>query len=165
MQIAKGLPFISGARKMFRRVLLDSILEATIMNNDEPFKRMPINQLRQEEGADELASSPEMEPYLDFAVALMQGNDPTPELETIRQLPVEKRYVWRVASALKWGFADFDDLGVDADRRTLSPEDFAKVMELLKFRPIQFCVFLKTLVGAEQMQRMMVEAIKVARQV
>ena len=150
---------------MFRRVLLDSILEATIMNNDEPFKRMPINQLRQEEGADELASSPEMEPYLDFAVALMQGNDPTPELETIRQLPVEKRYVWRVASALKWGFADFDDLGVDADRRTLSPEDFAKVMELLKFRPIQFCVFLKTLVGAEQMQRMMVEAIKVARQV
>jgi hypothetical protein len=70
-----------------------------------------------------------------------------------------------VASALKWGFADFDDLGVDADRRTLSPEDFAKVMELLKFRPIQFCVFLKTLVGAEQMQRMMVEAIKVARQV
>jgi hypothetical protein len=135
------------------------------MKNDEPFKRMPINQLRQEEGADELASSPEMEPYLDFAVALMQGNDPTPELETIRQLPVEKRYVWRVASALKWGFADFDDLGVDADRRTLSPEDFAKVMELLKFRPIQFCVFLKTLVGAEQMQRMMVEAIKVARQV
>jgi hypothetical protein len=64
-----------------------------------------------------------MEPYLNFAVALMQGNDPAPELEAIRQLPVEKRYVWRVAAALKWGFADFDDLGVDADRQTLSPED------------------------------------------
>ena len=73
---------------------------------------------------------PDMEPYLNSAMALMQGNDPTPELEAIRQLPLEKRYVWRVASALKWGFADFDDLGVDADRQTLSPEDFAKVMDL-----------------------------------
>ena len=132
--------------------------------SDEPFKRMPINKLHQEEGAEELASSPDMEPYLQFAMTLMQGNDPTPELEAIRSLPLEKRYVWRVASALKWGFADFDDLGVDADRQTLSPEDFAKVMDLLKLRPIQFCIFLKTLVGAEEMQRMMVEAIKVARQ-
>jgi hypothetical protein len=64
-----------------------------------------------------------MEPYLQFAMALMQGNDPTPELEKIRQLPVEKRYVWRIASALKWGFADFDDLGVDADRQTAHSDD------------------------------------------
>ena len=77
-----------------------------------------------------------MEPYLNFAVALMQGSDPTAELEALRQLPLEKRYVWRVASALKWGFADFDELGVAADRQTLSPEDFAKVMDFLKLRPI-----------------------------
>ena len=25
-------------------------------------------------------------------------------------------HLWRVVSALKWGFADFDNLGVDADR-------------------------------------------------
>jgi hypothetical protein len=65
-----------------------------------------------------------MEPYLSFAVALMQGADPTAELEAIRQLPIEKRYVWRVASALKWAFADFDDLSVSADKETLTPEDF-----------------------------------------
>jgi hypothetical protein len=106
-----------------------------------------------------------MEPYLNFALALMQGNDPTPELEAIRQLPVERRYVWRIASSLKWGFADFDNLGVGADRQTLSPEDFAKVVELLKLRPMQFCLFLSALLGPEEMQRMMVEAIKVARQV
>ena len=134
------------------------------MSEDEEIKRIPISELRQEEGADELATSPEMEPYLEFAMAVMTGSDPTTELETIRQLPLEKRYVWRVASALKWGFADFDDLGVDADRQTLSPEDLAKVMDLLKLRPMQFCIFLKTLLGAEEMQRMMVEAIKVARQ-
>src|ERR1039457_2726223 len=93
---------------------------ATIMADDD-IKRVPIRNLRQEEGADDLASSPDMEPYLNFAIALMQGNDPEPELEAIRQLPVEKRYVWRVASALKWGFADFDNLGVDAARQTLLP--------------------------------------------
>src|ERR1017187_1696610 len=134
------------------------------MPEDDPVKRIPINQLHQEPGAHELATSPDMEPYLNFAVALMQGADPTAELEAIRQLPLEKRYVWRVASALKWGLADFDDLGVDADRQTLSREDFAKVMDLLKLRPIQFCIFLKALVGTEEMLRMMVEAIKVAKQ-
>src|ERR1017187_7523719 len=130
---------------------------------DDPIKQFRISDLRQEEGAHELATSPEMEPYIQFAIALMQGAEPMPELEAIRQLPLEKRYVWRVASALKWGFADFDDLSVEADRLTLSQEDFAKVMDLLKLRPIQFCILLKTLVGAEEMQRMMVEAIRVAR--
>src|SRR5258708_33758785 len=104
-----------------------------------------------------------MEPYLDFAMALMQDVDPNAELEGIRLLPLEKRYVWRGASALKWGFADFDDLGVEADKRTLTPEDYAKVMDLLKIRPMQFCMFLKALVGVEAMQRMMIEASGVAK--
>jgi hypothetical protein len=99
---------------------------ATIMADDN-IERIPIKNLHQEDGAHELASSPDMEPYLNFAMALMQGNDPTPELDAIRQLPLEKRYVWRVASALKWAFADFDDLNVSADKETLAPEDFSKV--------------------------------------
>lgn len=53
----------------------------------------------------------------------------------------------RVVSALKWAFADFDNVTVDADTRTLSPDDFAKVSDLLKLRPMQFCIFLKALVG------------------
>jgi len=130
---------------------------------DDNIKRIPIKDLRQEPGAHELASSPDMKPYLNFAVALMRGHDPAPELEALRQLPLEKRHIWRVASALKWGFADFDSLTVDADRQTLSPEDLGKVMDLLKFRPMQFCMFLRALVGAQEMQSMMVEAIKVAR--
>jgi hypothetical protein len=32
-------------------------------------------------------------------------------------------------------------------------------------RPIQFCMFLKALVGTGEMVRMMVEAVKVAKQV
>jgi hypothetical protein len=131
---------------------------------DDNIKWMPIKDLHQEEGAHELASSPDMEPYLDFIKAVMQGHDPTPELETLRQLPLEKRYVWRIASALKWGLADCDDLSVKADRQTLTEQDFAKVMALLKFRPMQLAIVLKALVGADEMQRMMVEAIGVAKQ-
>jgi hypothetical protein len=134
------------------------------MAEDDPTKRIPIKDIRQEEGARELASSPDMKPHLEFIKAVMQSHDPSPELQAIRQLPLEKRYVWRLASALKWGFADFDDLSVEADRRTLTPEDLAKVMDLLKFRPMQLAIVLKALVGVEEMQRMMVEAIKVAKQ-
>ncbi len=130
--------------------------------SDEKPKRIPINELRQEEGASELASSPDMEPYLEFIMASMQGADIQPHLEALSKLPLEKRYVWRVASALKWGFADFDTEPVIADRDTLSPEDCAKVIDLLKFRPMQFCMFLKALVGPEEMKNMMLKAISVA---
>jgi hypothetical protein len=104
-----------------------------------------------------------MKPYLGFIKAVMQDHDPSPELEAIRQLPLERRYVWRVASALKWGLADCESLSAEADRQTLTPEDFAKVKELLKLRPMQLAIVLKTLVGAEEMQRMMIEAIGVAK--
>jgi hypothetical protein len=67
--------------------------------------------------------------------------------------------------ALKWAFADFDNLTVEADKLTLTPEDLAKVTDLLKLRPIQFCMFLKALVGTEEMLRTMVEAIGVGSKV
>jgi hypothetical protein len=133
------------------------------MRDDRRIKKASIKNLQQESGAHELSTSPNMELYLKVAMAVMQNADPTASLEAIRQLPLEKRYVWRVASALKWAFGDFDDLPAEADRQTLMPEDLAKVMNLLKFRPMQFCIFLKALVGADAMQRIMVEAIRVAK--
>lgn len=69
-----------------------------------------------------------------------------------------------MASALKWGFADSDDVNVRVDKETLTPEDFAKVLELLQYRPLQFCLFLKALVGTEEMQRIMANAIRTAQQ-
>jgi len=131
---------------------------------DDNIERIPINQLRQEEGAHELATSPDMEPYLEFIKAVIQDHDSSPELDAIRRLPLEKRYIWRVASALKWGLADCESLSVEADKQTLTPEDFARVMDLLRFRPMQLASVLKALVGAEEMQRMMIEAIGVAKE-
>jgi ribosomal protein L30/L7E len=68
-----------------------------------------------------------------------------------------------VALALRWAFADLDELSVSADKDTLTPEDLAKVVDLLRLRHIQFCLFLEALVGTGEMLRMMVEAIKVAK--
>ena len=125
---------------------------------DDRTKPIPIGNLHQEDGAHELATSPDMEPYLKSAMAVVQDADPAAALAAIRRLPLERRYVWRVASALKWAFADCDDLSVEADRQTLMPEDLARVTELLKYRPVQFCLFLKALLGPQELQRIMAEA-------
>jgi len=55
------------------------------MPDDENIKRIPIKDIHQEDGAHELASSPDMKPYLDFIKAVIQDHDPSPELEAIRQ--------------------------------------------------------------------------------
>jgi hypothetical protein len=108
------------------------------MSNDP--KVIATKNLVAEEGASELASSPDMEPYLRCAMAGLQQKDITPHVEEIASLPLERRYVWRVASALKWGFADFDSVNVIVDRETLSSEEMERVMDLLRLRPAQFCL-------------------------
>ena len=132
-----------------------SILKHTIIGLDD---------FKFEEGAEELMSSPEMRPYVELMEALIGKEDASSQVGKIRQIPLEKRYIWRIASALKWAFADFDDVCVSVDRQTLSPEDLAKVMELVKHRTTQFCVFFKELVGTEEMERLMNQGIAVAKE-
>src|SRR6267154_2275254 len=112
--------------------------------NPEPIS---ITKIKSEDGAHELATSETMQPYLRLLKAGLQNKDTTPHLEEIAQLPLEKRYIWRLASALKWGFADLDSVYVPIDRETLSEEDLRKVLDLLRFRPMQLCIFLKALIG------------------
>jgi hypothetical protein len=85
-------------------------------------------------------------------------------VEEIASLPLERRYVWRVASALKWGFADFDSVNAIVDRETLSSEEMEQVMDLLRLRPAQFCMFLQALFGTEAMERLMTSAVNAAKQ-
>jgi hypothetical protein len=132
--------------------------------SDQKFKVVELASIKMEDGAKELMSAPEIQPYLRYIEAAMAEKDLGPSLREIADLPLEKRYVWRVASALKWGFADFEDWSVAVDRKTLKPEDAEKVMRLLKLRPIQFCMFLKALVGAEEMERLMNQGIAVAKE-
>ena len=131
--------------------------------SDKKSKPIPIKNIVSEDGAHELATSENMQPYLRLLKADLQDKDTAPHVKEIAQLPLEKRYIWRIASALKWGFADFDSAYVPVDRETLSAEDLGKVIELLRSRPIQFCLFLKALVGPEEMERMMAEAMAAAK--
>lgn len=72
-----------------------------------------------------------LEPYMNFAVAIMGEKDTGPAIEALGALPLENRYTWRVASALKWAFADFDTINVKADHQTLTRQDRQRIAELL----------------------------------
>lgn len=133
--------------------------------SDNPTKRIPIKDLISEHRVTEMATSPEMKPYHKLLTAYAQGSSCVSEWAAIRSLPLERHYIWRVASALEKGLVDFDSRNVEADKRTLSPDDIARVTELLRYRPIQLCQFLKALLGQEEMQRMMLQAIGIANQV
>jgi hypothetical protein len=114
-------------------------------------------------GSESPPVSPDMQPYLRLIKAGMQDRDTTPHLEEIAAIPLEKRYVWRVASALKWAFADLETVSVNVDRETLSKEDLKKLIELLRLRPMQLCIFLKALLGEEAMERLMKDGIEAAK--
>jgi hypothetical protein len=128
--------------------------------NDPLRKPVPLRDLKTKSGSEDLLDSPAMEPYMNLAVAVTGGKDTVPAIEEIAALPLEKGYVWRVASALKWAFADLETLNVEVDRQTLSPEDQEQLLELLKHRPLQLCLFLSGIFGQEQMELMMVSAIR-----
>jgi hypothetical protein len=135
-------------------------------NSDDSVRQIPTRDLQiSPEAADLMASEP-MQPYMNLAQAVMGHKDVRPAIEKIAALPLEERYTWRVASALKWAFADFENLSVVADRRTLGQQDLDKLVDLVKVRPIQFCIFLAALFGEEQMERLMsssVEQVKALR--
>ncbi len=126
---------------------------------------VPVHDIKTESGSEDLLNSPAMEPYMNLALAMMGGKDTGAAIAMLGALPLEKRYVWRVASALKWAFADFDTVNVEADRQTLSPEDRQRLTDLLEHRPLQFCLFLSALIGQKQMEFMLVSAIRNARTV
>jgi hypothetical protein len=63
-------------------------------------------------------------------------------------------------------FVDFENLNVVADRRTLCQEDLDTLVELMRIRPLQFCMFLAALFGEERMERLIaasVEQVKTLR--
>src|ERR1035438_6664611 len=128
--------------------------------DDDSIKQVPIRDLKVDPTAEDLIDSPAMEPYVRLALAVMGHKDVGPAVKEISALPLEKRYTWRVASALKWAFADFENLNVVADRRTLSQEDLDTLVDLLRVRPIQFCLFLSALFGEKQMEELIASSVQ-----
>ena len=73
--------------------------------------RISISGIKVDPLAHELATSEGTRPYLDCLIQAYSNDRAGLEaaLQVVRDLPLEKRYTWRVFSALKWAFADFDD--------------------------------------------------------
>jgi len=123
-----------------------------------------MNQIRFDDAAHALMDSPLMEPYIRFFMSVSKpGADVRAALAGIATIPLRDRYVWRIVSALKWGFADYDSGSVALDRDTLSSEDRATVTQLLTGRPYQFCRFLIAWLGCAKMEQIMSEAIADAK--
>src|ERR1019366_4665321 len=120
---------------------------------DGKITSLPTSEIHSEAGAEELVRSERMKPYLAFLKAQMSGKDTDPYLAALATLPLEERYVWRVISALKWAFCDLDTESAIADLHTLSEEDLKKVVEPLKLRTIQLCLFVNSLVGHDATER------------
>ena len=91
---------------------------------------IPISELQQEPGAQDLVRSEKMSPYLELLKAHVGGQDTSPYLASLAELPLEERYVWRVTSALKWAFCDLETENVLADLETLSEADLKLVQSL-----------------------------------
>ena len=54
-------------------------------------------------------------------------------------------------------------MSVRADAESLPLEGFERLADLLRMRPVQFCLLLNALLGAEQMERIMLDAIQAAK--
>lgn len=130
---------------------------------DGEIRNIPIKDIKTEPGADELIRSEKMKPYLALIKANMGGQDTQPYLAALAGLPLEDRYVWRVISALKWGFCDLDTQSARADLHTLSEKDLETVAEPLAVRAIQFCLFVQALLGQDGMEKIMQQALRYAR--
>jgi hypothetical protein len=128
--------------------------------SDDSPKQMPISDIKVDPAAEDLLDSAAMEPYVKLAVAVMGHTDVSAAVAEITALPLEKRYTWRVASALKWAFMDFENLNVVADRRTLGQEDLDTLVDLLRVRPLQFCLFLSALFGEERMEELIAASVQ-----
>ena len=80
-----------------------------------------------------------MQLYMRLAEAIARNQGMREAISATKDLPLEERYLWRVLSALNRGFADFDNVNVVIDRKTLAPDDRLKVAELVQNRLVQFC--------------------------
>jgi len=131
---------------------------------DGKITNLPTNEVKSENGAQDLVRSERMKPYLALLKAQIGGQDTEPYLAALAALPLEERYAWRVISALKWAFCDLDTENAIADFRTLSEEDRVRVAEPLTLRATQFCLFINALIGEDATERIMQHAVRCAKE-
>ena len=96
--------------------------------------------------AHELATSEGTRPYLDCVIKAYSDNPAGLEsaLQVVRDLPLEKRYTWRVFSALQWAFADFENEYVALDLPHIPEPTRSEMTKELELRFLQLQMLLQT---------------------
>lgn len=107
---------------------------------------VPLRGIKVDPLAHELAISEGNRPYLDCVIKAYRNNPVGLEAahQVVRDLPLEKRYVWRVFSALKWALADFDDEYVALDLPHIPEPTRSEMTKELELRLQQLRMLLQT---------------------
>jgi len=108
-------------------------------------EKIPLNEITIDPLAQELVRSEQSRPYMDYWMKAYSNDAVGIEtaLQVLRDLPLERRYTWRVFSALKWAFADFDDECVKLDLPHISEAQRAEMVKELGIRLQQMIMLLK----------------------
>jgi hypothetical protein len=106
---------------------------------------IPLSEIKIDPLAQELVRSEQSRPYMDYWMRAYSNDAAGVETarEVLRDLPLEKRYTWRVFSALKWALADFDDEGVKLDLPYIPETTRAEMVRELEIRLQQLVMLLK----------------------
>ena len=106
---------------------------------------IPLNEIKIDPLAQELVRSEQSRPYMDYWLKAYSNDAAGVEtaLEVLRDLPLEKRYTWRVFSALTWALADFDDECVKLDLPHIPEAKRAEMLKEFRIRFLQLEMLLK----------------------
>lgn len=124
-----------------------------------------LEQIVRDNSSGELFNLPAMRPYDKYIEALMKNQSEDAALARIAELPLESRYLWRILSALKWAFADFDSVAVMADRDTLPTEDIMAMRAALELQATQFCILLGVIGAAQSLEKQLRSELKMVRRI
>jgi hypothetical protein len=109
-------------------------------------QNVPLRGIKVDPLAHELATSEGTRPYLDYLITAYSQNTAGLEAahQVIRELPLEKRYTWRVFSALKWALADFEDEYVGLDLPHIPEPMRSEMTKELELRFLQLQMLLQS---------------------
>ena len=107
-------------------------------------KNIPLKDIVIDPLAKELVGSEASKPYVDYFTKAYSKNAAGVDaaLQVLRDLPLERRYTWRVFSALKWAFADFDDECVRLDLPHIPEPKRSEIVKELEMRSLQLQMLL-----------------------
>ncbi len=106
---------------------------------------IPLKEIAMDPLARELVRSEQSRPYIEYFMKDYSNDAAGVEaaLQVLRDLPLEKRYTWRIFSALKWGLADFDDECAKLDLPHMPETTKAEMVKELQIRFLQLEMLLK----------------------